>query len=143
MADDARLYPQSYKRAMAVREQTFLAASHAGLYKSSFSPTENNVLADYIAAECTFDNYARIALATWPDLVSAGGTNYLIFSVLCVWIWHNTGPGLGNDVGGMFVVCNDGTIGPVVNFGTAIPMSVEDAAVIKTPAELISSNPLS
>lgn len=139
MADDTRFLPMVARRALAVREQTALAASTVALFKAPFNPDETNVLADYIAQECDYDNYARIDLTTWPNLIAAAGNNYLIFAQLCVWVWENTGPGVQNQVGGMFVLYSDGTLGPVVVFGDSISMSNPDQSVVKTPAELVSS----
>ena len=45
--------------------QARMAASVMHLFKSSFVPTPTSPLSDYLAAECDFDGYAPLTIATW------------------------------------------------------------------------------
>ena len=48
-------------------------ASKLHLYQSSFSPGQNNVYADFLAAEATFTGYTAVALTWGPVGVDAAG----------------------------------------------------------------------
>ena len=51
--------------------QTALVNSVLHLFKSSFTPTPANVLADYTAAEADYDSYNPITIAAWQNPILA------------------------------------------------------------------------
>lgn len=60
-------YPNDGALWLGAKVQTALAASKLHLFKSSFTPNNESVIADFDAAECDYDGYAAggIAVATW------------------------------------------------------------------------------
>lgn len=134
MANDVFVRSQPGCFAIAAREQVAMENATAHLYKSSFtSPSPATPLSDFVAAECDFDNYSAKTLATWPNLVAALGTGALIFTAMQVWVWSNTGGGVGNTVGGMFLVDSGGELIGYVQFGSPVPMQGPNQSLQRTP----------
>jgi hypothetical protein len=58
--------------------QTYLALSVVRLFKAGFTPGVNTTLAELVANECDFDDYAPIPITTWNDPVLASVPGYTI-----------------------------------------------------------------
>lgn len=140
MPTDIFVRSQSGAYQLAQREQVAMENATCHLFKSSFtSPSAASQLSDFTAAECDFDNYAVKTVATWPNIIAALGTGFLLFAAMQVWTWQNTGGGVGNSVGGMFLVDASGNLVGYVQFGTPIPMQGPNQALTLTPGILITN----
>lgn len=125
----------------AGRRQTYLVNSVIRLFQASelFNPTPATTLAQYLANEATFDGYVSKTLATWPNIVAAAGTSYLLFSATQTWVWEFDAESIGNMIAGHFIVSAAGDLVGVVVYDTPIPMQGPMQAVVQTPSELIAN----
>lgn len=110
--------------ATATAMRTALAASILHLFKSGFSPTPSNVLADYTAQECDFDGYLAATIAAWNAPILAPDTGYMIGSPLVQFAWEHDTDDVGNDVGGCYLVDSLGVLRLAIVFTQPIPMQV-------------------
>lgn len=116
--------PVSGCQVSADEMKTELASSVLHLFKSSFTPTPSNVLADYTAAEADYDAYAAITITAWQNPILAPGTGYMILSGLQQFNVGGTDPTVGNVIGGCYLVDAAGAIRLAVIFTNPIPMEM-------------------
>lgn len=121
--------------------QTYLVNSVIHLFQASelFNPTPGTLLSEYLANEADFDGYASKTLATWPEIVAAAGTSFLLFAATQTWIWTFDTDSIGNMIAGHFIVSAGGDLVGVVVYDTPIPMQGPMQAVVQTPSELIAN----
>lgn len=122
---------------IAASNKTALAASvlHLFKYDMAFVPSPTTPLADYTANECDFDGYAPATIATWQDPVLFG-SGYAVFAPTQIFRWALETDGIGNAVGGWFLVTSGGVLRDVGVFDPPIPAQGAGQAVIVTPLEI-------
>lgn len=119
----------------AVAGKTRLANSVLHLFKSGWTPDPTSTLADYLAHECDFDNYAPKTIATWGNPVLAGAA-YVIYAPMQTFPWQHVADDVGNQVGGAFLVTSGGELYQATVFDPTRPCQGPDQAVITTPADV-------
>lgn len=119
----------------AVAGQTEYANCVVHLYQSGFSPTPENVLADFAAHECTYDGYSSQTVASWIAPVLAG-VGYIIYAPTLTFRWTHVAADVGNTVAGMYIVSSGGELLDYTVFDPNVNMSGPGQAVIKTPTAL-------
>ncbi len=126
---------------LAQQRQTYLVNSVIHLFQQNelFNPTPATPLADYLTYEATFDGYLAKILATWPTIVAAAGTSFLVFAATQTWIWEFDTEGIGNMIAGHFIVSAAGDLIDVVKYDTPIAMQGELQSVVQTPSELAAN----
>jgi len=134
---DVQFLSQAGAYQLALRQQTALINSVMHLFNFGFVPNPGTTLAQLLAQECTFAGYAPKTIAAWPEIVSAAGTNFLLFAPTQTWIWTAGGGDPTGTVGGHFIVSAAGDLGDVVTYDAPIPMQGPFQSVIKTPSQLI------
>ena len=115
--------------------QARMAACVMHLFKSSFTPTPTSSLSDYLAAECDFDGYAPLTIATWAAPVLAGAA-WATFAPTQTFRWTHVSLDVGNQVGGHFLVTSGGDLMDYSIYDPQIPAQGPGQAVIKTPVEV-------
>lgn len=110
--------------ANALQQQTAFAASLLHLFQSTFMPDPSNVLADYTAAEATYDTYAAIEMTTWFDPILAPGSGFMINSPEVQFSTGDTDPVVTNLIGGCYLVDATGHLRITIIFTAAIPMQL-------------------
>jgi len=115
----------------------------ACLYKQSFRPSPANVMADYIANECTFDGYARHTIPSMDAIALLGTTAWLLFaSELALFIYGPaTVPPVTDTAGGVFILVQTAAGPPAVyDMGPVFPFDapVSFSQVGDTATQLVS-----
>jgi hypothetical protein len=112
----------TYEIAQAGLERTALLAATVHLYLSSFTPTPQNVLADFVAAEATFAGYAASTIV-W-DAVGVDGEGNIVYqgsgpAFTC------TGSTPANTIGGLWIELAMPGASPIcfVQFGNPISIN--------------------
>lgn len=126
--------PLSGCLASATAMQTALAASMMHLFQSTFVPTPSNVLADYTAAEATYDSYEAIEMTAWLAPILAPGTGFMIQSPEVQFSVGDTDPTTTNVIGGCYLVDAAGALRITVIFTAPFPM---EAAYQGIPINLV------
>ena len=121
-------------RVEAVAGKALLANSVLHLFKDSLTPTPTTTLAQFAAAECDFDGYVALTIATWSDPVLSGAA-YVIYAPTQTFPW-TFATGVGNQVGGAYLVTAAGDQYQYTVFSPSRPCMGPDQAVITTPADL-------
>lgn len=116
-----------------------LANSVLHLYKAGWTPDLTSTLADFLAHECDFDNYAPKTIAAWGDPVLAGAA-YIIYAPMQTFTWAHVADDVGNQVGGAFLVTSGGDLYQASVFEPTRPVQGPDQAIITTPADLYPAN---
>ena len=109
------------------------------LYKSSMSPNQNSVLADFVAAECDFSGYAGLGLAYAAVGLDAGG-NAVSYANRNQ--YQNSSGAIGNSVGGAWVTANGRVVRyfPFVNpIPMSIPLATLGAIVVANASNILGS----
>jgi hypothetical protein len=105
------------------------------LFKSSFAPTPTSPVADFAAAECDFDGYAAITIATWHAAVLAGNA-WAIYAPTQTFLWTHVSADVANSVGGYWLQLSGGALDDYAVFDPAETMAGAGQAVIRTPSKL-------
>jgi hypothetical protein len=105
--------------------KTALATSKVRLFKSSFAPTVNSTVAEFVAAECDFDGYPATGIAVTAMLGPVndplGGSN--ILSPVCLFLWTLDTAGVTNMVGGFFHTTAAGALYAYQVYTNPVPMA--------------------
>lgn len=117
-------FPLSGCLASALQMQTTLANSVLHLFKAAFAPTPSSILADFNGAECDYDSYAVLTFTAWNTPILSPGSGYMIQSPLVQFFFPTGGAGVGNSVGGCYLVDAAGVLRLYVIFTQPIPMQV-------------------
>lgn len=121
-------------KAIAVLEKAALVNATVHLFKAGFHPSPANVVADYAANECDFDNYAAVTIAAWGDIVLASGNaGYAIQGVLCEFLWAHVADDVQNGVGGWWVQTAAGVLRNYFEFSDSVPMQGPDQSCSFVP----------
>lgn len=114
----------------------------ACLYKSSFRPTAENTMADFIANEVAFDGYGREVITSMDTISLLGTTAWLLFaSLLATFVYGPaTVPPVTDTAGGCFVLVRTATGPDVFEMGPVFPFDapVAFSQVGDTATQLIS-----
>jgi hypothetical protein len=118
---------------------TRLANSVAHLFNDSLmNPTPSNVLADFTAAQCSFQGYAPITITAWSTPFLGPGGGYATNAPLLTWTWV-AGSGLASEnVRGYYLVNAAGGLEDVVIFDSIQTISGPDQTVKYTPVEEVT-----
>jgi len=119
-----QFFPLASAAKQASLLRTFMANSTIRLFKSSFVPSVSNVLADYNAAQCDYDSYAAITMPAWLPAILSPGSGYMVGSPLVQFEFPSGGAGVGNLVGGCYVLDAAGALALTVIFTQPIPMQL-------------------
>lgn len=122
---------------IATANKTALASSvlHLFTYSPTFTPSVTTPKSDYEANECNFDGYAPKTITAFEDPVLLG-SGYAVFGPPQIFRWEFDTEGIGNAVGGWFLVTSGGVLRDVGVFDPPIPCQGEGQAVIVTPIEV-------
>lgn len=116
--------PLSGCLANATQQQTAFAESILHLFKSTFSPTPSNVLADYTAAEADYTGYEALTLTAWLSPILAPGNGFMINSPEVQFSTGDTAPATGNLIGGCYLVDSTGALRLTIVFASPVPMEL-------------------
>lgn len=120
---------------IAIANKARMASCVMHLFKYGFNPTGTTPLADYLAQECDFDGYAPLTIATWADPLLVGSA-WGVYAPTQTFRWEFDTDGIGNQVGGHFLVTAAGKLMDFSIYGPAIPMQGPGQGVVKTPVEI-------
>ena len=124
----------------STQNQSDLANSVLHLFKAGFTPSPENVLADYTAQECDYDGYAAKTIATWGAPILAPGGGYMTFAPLQTFTF-TPATGDTNSVGGAYLVNAGGDLLDVVIFDTPKPMQGPGQTVQLIPSVTTPTGP--
>jgi hypothetical protein len=136
---DSQFLSQAGAYQLALQRQTYLENAVMHLFQFPFVPTPASTLADLLAQEANFDGYATKTIATWPEIVAASGTAFLLYGAQQTFIWSHVNLDVGNMIAGHFIVSAAGDLVDVVTYDAALPMQGPFQSIAKTPAELCSN----
>jgi len=120
---------------IATANQARMANCVMHLFKYTFTPTPTTPLSEYLANECDYDGYAPKTIATW-DAPLLAGQAWGIFAPTQTFRWEFDTEGVGNQVGGHFLVTSGGKLMDYSIYGPSIPCQGPGQAVVKTPTEV-------
>jgi hypothetical protein len=132
---DANYVSSQSAATQAAAAVTRMANCVMHLFKSSFSPVPTSPLADFTDAECDFDGYAAITIATWHAAVLAGAA-WAIYAPTQTFLWTHVSADVSNSVGGFYLVLAGGALDDFTIFDPAETMAGPGQAVIRTPSKL-------
>lgn len=113
--------------------RTALAAGHIRLFKSSFTPSPDSPLADFVANETDFTGYAAIAVANWNTPILGPGSSFQIGMPLVQFETGNPTT-VGDVVGGWFYVDTADAVAVIFGtFATPVPMQVPFSGIPLAP----------
>lgn len=119
----------------AAAAQTRFVNSVLHLFQAGFSPTPTSTLADFLAHECDFDNYAPITIVAWHAPVLAGAA-YAVYASTQTFLWAHVSADVGNAVGGSFLVTAGGDLVQYTIFDPTRPCQGPDQAIITAPTDV-------
>lgn len=133
---DSSALSLSGARVEALAGVTLLANSVLHLFKSGFTPTPTSLLADFTAQECDFDGYAPKTIVAWSADPVLAGVAYAIYAPTQTFLWEFGTEGIGNQVGGAYLVLAGGTLYQYTIFDPTRAVQGPDQAVITTPTDV-------
>lgn len=110
--------------------------NHIKLFKSSFVPDEDSVLADFLAAECDFSGYSPQEPGGFGPVTTIG--DQASIGVDCVTFWHDGGEA-GNEVGGWFHDDEVGNVNGYEVFDPFVTMDTMGDEIIVCPRYCLST----
>lgn len=134
MADSSALSLTGAK-VEAAAGKTRLANSVIHLFKAGFVPTPTSVLTDFQAAECDYDGYAPLTIATWHDPVLSG-VAYAIYAPTQTFLWTFDTDAIGNQAGGAWIQLSGGELYQYTIFDPTRPIQGPDQAILTTPTDV-------
>lgn len=135
MADTSVIAQQGAKDvALLTKTQVASCVMHLYDYSKLPTPTPLTPLSAFLAAECTFDGYTPATIATWENPILAGN-GYIIYAPTQTFPWTFSS-GVGNMVGGYFIVLSGGDLKMFTSFDPAESCAGPDQAIVRTPSIL-------
>lgn len=99
-------------------------------------PTVTTTLEQLSAIEANYDGYAPITIATWDGPYLAPGTGWEVLGGQVVFVWTYSS-GVGNSIGGTYLVDAAGNLLDITVYQTAVPMTGVGCVDICNPFEVI------
>ncbi len=119
-------YPSSGVLGQATLAKTRLTNAKLRLWKAGITPGFGTTLTDLNAVECDFDGYPSggVTIATWSNPILAPGAGSMITAGLASFAFDGGGSGLGNLVGGFYLVTSDDVLWMIGQFPEPVPLQV-------------------
>lgn len=119
----------------ALAGQARLAASVLHLFEAGWVPSPTSTLAEFDAHECNFDGYAPLTIALWAAPLLSGSA-YVIYAPTQTFRWVFDTEGVGNQVGGAYLVLAAGGLYQYTVFDPTRPAQGPDQAIITQPTDV-------
>jgi hypothetical protein len=119
-------YPTSGTQGIGALFKTRLANAKLRLWKAGINPNFGVTLAQLNAVECDFDGYPSggISVGTWSNPILSPGQGSMIMCGLVSFAFDGGGSGIGNLVGGFYLVTSDDVLWVVGQFPDPVPVEV-------------------
>lgn len=130
---DTNAVSLSGAQVFATSAEASLANSVMHLFQQGFIPTPANVVADFVAQECDFDNYSPATITSWATPVLAG-SGWGTYAPTQTFRWAHVSADVGNSVGGHWIEDSSGNLIGYAIYDPVIPCQGPGQAVIKTPS---------
>jgi len=126
--------------ALELANDKYAATDKLKLFKSTFTPNANSVLADFTANEVDFTGYTAQTLSHgWTGGVTAGGDAGVIYTALAQFL--QTGDTLTDIAGGFWIENTGGTVLLLADtFDAPIVFDTAGNEVLIKPSEVLTEN---
>jgi hypothetical protein len=103
-----------------------LAGSYTRLFKDQITPSAQTTLAELNAVEADFDGYTPggLLVPSWTVAVLGPGIGSVVTSATIQFSFTGGGLGVGNVLGGFYLVTADNVLWQIGTFGDPFPMQV-------------------
>lgn len=126
--------PSEAAEARAAAQQTANALGVLHLYTDALDPDGTTTLADFTAAEATFDDYAPITVTAWYNPIAVAPDGFMISMPSQQFQQGATTPVVTNMIRGAYYVSAGGDILYATRFDADIPV---DQAYAGVPVQLV------